>query len=203
VQGSIVAGGGIGGFVGGLVAARGLAAPGRRVARDRAVRVDDYISPVERNGVLAGAALAILVGVLSLVLGPADADVPVGLAAAAALLAWGGFEVAARRLVDRPQTAETALQLAWDDALRSNAVRRLAGSAGAVALFALLLAVWFETRALLPADAAEWVVLAVLVGVVAVLAAIRFWLGRSAPGRYFRDRLWPDTIVYLPEQVAP
>ena len=203
VQGTIVAGGAAGGLIGGLVATHGLPAPGRRVARDRAVRVADYISPIERAGALIGMLLTALFGVLSLTLGSADARVAV--ATGVAVAGWLGFELVARLLIARPQSADSALQLAWDDALRADSVRRLAGASGAVSLLSLLTATWFETHALLPADEADGVVLAILVGVVAVLVVLRLSPVRTGLGRYFRDRLWPDTVAYTPpvEVAAP
>jgi hypothetical protein len=202
LQGSVVLGGGVGIAVGGLVAARALPTAGRRVARARAVQVADYISPVERRGALVAMLIVVVFCVLASTFGASRSRVALDVCAAIAVADWIGFELVARRIVARPQAADTALQLAWDDALRAGAIRRLAGSSAAIAMFALLASIWFETSLVLSPSDAEGVVFTCVVGVAAVLLVIRFWLSAAEPGRYFRDRLWPDTVAYAPETVA-
>lgn len=202
LQGSVVLGGGVGIAVGGLMAARALPTGGRRLARGRAVRVADYISPVERRGALVAMLVVVVFCILSSAYGPDRPRVALVVSAAIAVAGWIGFELVARRIVGRPQSADTALQLAWDDALRAGAIRRLAGASSAITMFALLASIWFESTVDLSQRDAEGLVFTCAVGVVVVLLVIRFWLSTAEPGRYFRDRLWPDAVAYVPETVA-
>jgi hypothetical protein len=147
--------------------------------------------------------IVVAFGVVSVAFGPAQPRVALAITTAVALAGWAGFELAARRIVGRPQAADSALQLAWDDALRAGAIRRLAGAAGAIATFALLASAWIEASADLSQRDAEGVMFTCLIGIIAVLIVVRFLLSSTDRGRYFRDRLWPDTVAYVPEQVAP
>lgn len=202
LQGAIFGIGTAGGLLGGLIAAHALPLPGRRVARERVVRVADYISPVERGGALAAMLLALGVGVTSLASGPVRADVAVAVSTVVAVAAWGAAELIARRIVAQRQPAGTALALAWEDALRAAAIRRLTAAAALIAVFAMLTALRFATRALLPASDADDVVAAVALGALVVMVAVRLALGPTLPGRWFRRRLWPDAVAYAPEPVA-
>lgn len=201
VQPLLIAFAGIGAAIGGLVAAQLTFPAGPRVARERVLRVADYIDPVERFTVLAAAALVTAVGLLPVALravGPRTLPaVAVGLTAFGV---WLGFELVARRIVARPERAGSAAHLAWNDAIRSAAIRRLAAVTAVMSSFGLLLVVLIEAEALLPRDAAQLLEWSVLFGVVFSCIAARAWVWLRLPGRYFRDRLWPDAVPFQAEQ---
>jgi len=109
-----------------------------RVARAAPPRVSDYVGPSERIGprLVTGLALAAFVvcGIVAVTgLGGAFAPLSPGewatsVAGVCVLIAVVGLvltEVAMARLVDRGQPAMSELDLAWDDALRSMALRDL------------------------------------------------------------------------------
>jgi hypothetical protein len=132
------AGMGVGAASAAAVAVPRPAADEVRVARAAPPRVSDYVGPSERIGprVVAGLALAaFVVGGVVAVTGLGGVFVPLSLgewvtsaAGATTLVAVAALvaaEVAMARLVDRGQPAMSELDLAWDDALRSMALRDL------------------------------------------------------------------------------
>jgi hypothetical protein len=132
------AGMGVGAASAAAVAVPRPAADEVRVARAAPPRVSDYVGPSERIGprVVAGLALAaFVVGGVVAVTGLGGVFVPLSLgewvtsaAGATTLVAVAALvaaEVAMARLVDRGQPALSELDLAWDDALRSMALRDL------------------------------------------------------------------------------
>ncbi|TQM66040.1 hypothetical protein [Klugiella xanthotipulae] len=105
----------------------------RRVARLRTVTIADYVPAVHRwavTVVCALSALAVLVAVVLVLTGVASwvdllhTNIPS--AALVTTLIWGAASWGERRILGRPQPATTTLELAWDDAIRSNMFRSLA-----------------------------------------------------------------------------
>jgi hypothetical protein len=132
------AGMGVGAASAAAVAVPRPAADAVRVARAAPPRVSDYVGPSERIGprVVTGLALvAFVVGGLVAVTGLGGAFAPLSLvewvASAAGVTTLGAVvglvavEFAMARLVGRGQPAMSELDLAWDDALRSMALRDL------------------------------------------------------------------------------
>lgn len=207
VQTLLIALSGVGAALGGLVAAQATSGPGPRIAREHVPRVADYISPIERLVVLGAAALTTVVGLLPLALRPIERSTAPSIAPSTALGlvalgVWLVFELVARRIVSRPQPAASAAHLAWNDALRSAAIRRLAAVSAMVSAFGLALVVFVEADALLPRSSAQLLELCVLCGVAAACIAARMWMSLRLPSRYFRDRLWPDAVPFQPEGAA-
>ncbi|MGJ7439452.1 hypothetical protein [Aquipuribacter sp. MA13-6] len=167
-----------------------------RVARTREVRLGDYVNGLERWSTVVACLVPTAVGLVLAVLlaDPAVAGVDplrIGLLALVppALLvlslAAGGVVLNARRTVSSPE------ELAWDDALRSQALRDIVSMpmyAGLVATLGLGL----EVARAVPDERIAvgltglWVMLAL--GVLLVLLVVML---ASRPARHFRLRLWP------------
>ncbi len=182
--------------------------PGPRVARPTEVTIGDYVAPIERRGLWVAAAVALGVAALPVLLRGAGAldpgPVPDGtvlLAAVVPLVAVGLVELASRAVLAQRQVAATSLALAWDDALRSVALRD-------IVTFGLMLVV-LTPLALLshlsdnleggwPGNPALGLVLGLtfLILVAGVIVAIVAVLIR--PQQWFRHRLWPDPVERTP-----
>ncbi|WP_298455634.1 hypothetical protein [uncultured Cellulomonas sp.] len=174
---------------------------GARIARASTPAHSDYVARHERWGgwVLAGVSLAVAVAIgaaprAGLDVGP----LPWVLVVAAAVVpaaVMAAYELAAARLLDRPQVAMTPLELAWDDALRSNTLRDMLGAVLALGIglpLALLAVVGDGLEGGWPANPAVGLVAgAVLVLVCGGLLTTLVSLALE-PQRHFRTRLWPQ-----------
>lgn len=124
-----VAGSGLG--VGGhalLVATQRVAGP-TRVAQAEAAGLDQYVRrgpllAIRAAATIAAAAL-VVAGSLPIWSGSGLGPVVAWGGVALLLVGWAGTEVLVRRLVARPQPAESTAELAWRDALRGELVRDL------------------------------------------------------------------------------
>jgi hypothetical protein len=171
-----------------------------RIARASSPVHGDYVAPIERIGAWVAAAFSVLVSVGLGVLDATGAvdlgDPPKALfvlAAVAPVVAVVLDEVVARRVLSRPQRAETALDLAWDDAMRARTLRDLVTvplTVGALAPIVLAGVVgqgldggWPENPAVGLVSGIVPVMLLVVIAAGAVSIAQR-------PERYFRQRLW-------------
>lgn len=103
------------------------------------------------------------------------------------LVGWAGSEVLARRLVERPQPAGSATELAWRDALRGELVRDLPSVPAVLALVATVLAASPAEYASPSPDWAGSVVVGLLVAMVVVFLGLFVALvtmsGTNPPGR--------------------
>ncbi len=196
VNGGFFIGLGIGVSASSLVALDRPSEPTVRVARSRDITLSDYLAPHEliptRILVVVAAALAPAVWLV-----PRDAVVLPALFPAAplvALLAVGAavvLEVGGRAVIARPAPAQTAEQLAWEDALRATALRQMLTAPLTLAGVSII---WsgFGALTLLPPSVGQIVlgitmpVLMTGLIVVAVLSIV------SRPQRYFLRHLWPD-----------
>lgn len=164
---------------------------GRRVARVTVPTVGDYVRPQERIGGWVMVAAALVAGVVVTGAPGSDAlrDTPVGVIAvllALPLLSVLLAEGTARRLVARPQVADSALALAWDDALRALALRglvRLPYAATVGVTFVVFLVRGHGGKAVTESPV-DWLLMAILVTTA--------WVpSRQWDVRQFRERLWP------------
>ena len=178
---------------------------GPRVARTREVTVADYLTRAERAAVWVSAGCVAVSAGIAAVVGTLSPAPPEPLAfmglcvlAVVSLGAMTGCAVAACRVVRRPQRAASDLHLAWDDAIRTGAVRELNDLAVIIALVAVLA---------LHLTAAEWVMapevrvqgmdLTAILGATAGIAGLVCWILTAAvwlPGRLTdnpsRANLW-------------
>jgi hypothetical protein len=188
--------GGMGALLGGAIGARSVRADGPRLARGRAVTIEDYVEPLERWIPWTAATVAAAVSLLPLLLGgPRSALVP-GIAAVATVLA---ASLAARWIIARPQRADSVITLAWDDALRAEAVRNLLGGAGVVALATLIFSLPTALARLGVAARTVDLQLWASMGFCIVLLVLAVASSRRRPARYFLRRLWPGTAAELAE----
>jgi len=193
LAGGVVAGGSLASAIYALTA-KPVLPEGERIARSGAVTLNDYLDPVD----LVGARLAVGAGILSL--GVALLVVPETVSAAAALIVVLAavslvfFEIAIRRILDRPQPAGSTAELAWDDALRGLSMRNIASapmSFGVWGGLAVLLNVWLDGTSPLASGFAGG---AALVLFLATFAAAAWSIATKPPQRYLR-RLWPDVAA--------
>jgi hypothetical protein len=197
--GALFTGGAVGAGVSAALETGRRPTPGEpRVARATAATLDDYVAPLELHGGRIVAVLPTLTLVAAWAAaswsGRSDATaVPTG-ALGIALLSLGvvaGSELAGRRLIGRPQTATTDLELAWDDALRARALRDLSTApiaVGTYGTFGVLLALGDALQHGAFRDAAFGGIGLLLVAAVVVAVVST----SSRPHRHFRRRLWPD-----------
>ena len=178
------------------------AAPGPRVARPTEVTIGDYVAPIERRGLWVAAAVALGVAALPVMLRGAGALDPgpisggtVLLAAVVPLVAVGLVELASRAVLAQRQVAATPLALAWDDALRSVALRDIVTFGLMVVVLAPLALLNHLTENLeggWPANAALGLLLGLTLLLLMAVAAAAVVALLQQPQRWFRRRLWPD-----------
>jgi hypothetical protein len=164
------------------------------------VTVADYLAPIERQGARAttlGSVLTLIATLVTLAWTefPPAAIAATIAAAALTLLSVASLvllEVFGRRIVERPQPAGSPAELAWDDALRSVALRDLVTAPIAVGLYGVTLGIVALANAL-PISA---VAAAVLSGVaMCTFAAVVLALVVSItnkPQQHYLRRLWPE-----------
>ncbi|HKE97666.1 MAG TPA: hypothetical protein VKG45_01840 [Actinomycetes bacterium] len=146
-------------------------------------RVDDFVTPLELWWSRGSATLATLVAAFLLAREPD----PGRLALVVACLGiWILVEVSTQALVAARAAASDVQSLAFDDALRAEAVRRMLQ---APSLLPFVLAIAGSSLGLsFPASSA-------LVGVYAASLILATWVQSSAHAkRHFRQRLWPSPV---------
>ncbi|GAA1625176.1 hypothetical protein [Georgenia ruanii] len=175
-----------------------------RIARASTPAHRDYVPPMERVGAWVAAGVAATLSLALVVLdatGAVDLGDPPPLAFVLAAVAPAAVaaldEALARRVLARPQRAETTLELAWDDALRARALRDMVTvplTIGVVAPLVLLGVVGAGLEGGWPANPAvglvAGLVAAVLFGVLVVVLVAATVSAAQRPERYFRQRLW-------------
>lgn len=174
---------------------------GPRMARASTPAFEDYVAPFERRGAWAAAAVSALVG-LGLAAVHLTGEVDLGsvpwaivvVTVVVPALFVVAAELAARRLLQRPQVAATTLELAWDDALRSRTLRDVVTVpivTGVLAPFLLLAVLGDQLEGGWPANPAVGLVsglVFVLLGATAAMALASVVLD---PQGHVRRRLWP------------
>ncbi|WP_380164150.1 hypothetical protein [Jannaschia sp. R86511] len=196
----------IGGAFVGLAVAAGLhavlsarrtpAQDAPRLARSREVGVGDYVDGIERWGTvvvcLAPPAVALALAVLPTGLLDAGVDpLRLGLLALVppALLVLS--TAASTAVLAAPQTVTSPVELAWDDALRSQALRDIVSTPMYAGLLALLwlgldVASAIPDERLATGATGLWVMLALGAMVVLLVVVLA-----TRPASHFRRRLWP------------
>lgn len=163
------------------VAARGRQAP--RASHLPRPRLDDYLPATERWLARGLAAVAVVAALVLAVARPGHRGELLAVAAAC-LATWALIELTVRAVV-RARPAATDLQsLAFDDALRADAVRRLLGAS---AVLPFVVGLFVTVANLGPAGTA--LVVLYMLGIVALSL-----LGERPGARsHYRRRLWPAT----------
>jgi hypothetical protein len=176
---------------------RGAAPAGSvNYARAEAVQLSDYVAPVERQGArIVVVAAVVVVGILSMLSATADESGLTGLSGALVVVAFGVvalalFELGSRHLLARGRPAGSPTELAWDDALRSSALRDLVTAPLALGFYGLLV-LGGELANGYEGDTAT-AGMALLVAIVVVGFAALVFVLVTRPQRYFLRRLWPE-----------
>jgi hypothetical protein len=181
-----------------------------RFARLRSVGVSDYRSAPERWAPRIAVLLALAAFVFRLIIAPGSlGGTPIFLLiyAGGMVLSLALCETGSRLLVRRGQPAGSALELAWDDALRSRALN-------GIALAPLYLGAYFNiaTVAFYPPTRGDGAAVAVQLSSIlellfaACLFAWAIFAGRTKPQQRYLRRLWPELIpvsAAVPVQTAP
>ena len=169
-----------------------------RFARLRSVTIGDYRSWAERWAPRVVVVLSLAVFAFRVVASPGGAgSTPAFLFvyAGAIIVSLAIYEVTSRTLVRRGQPAGSALELAWDDALRSRALN-------AIAIAPMYLAAYFNIAsiAFYPNSRGPAAVLAVDISALTEIlfaAGLLVWIigtsSRKPQQRYLR-RLWPEFV---------
>jgi hypothetical protein len=167
-----------------------------RFARLRAVTLSDYRAPLERWLPRIVVVLALAAFAARVILTPGTFGISAAflyLYAALTVVSLVICEVASRALVRRGQPAGSALELAWDDALRSRALTSIAVSPFYLGSYLNIAAI-----ALYPSSGSAAAALGVQIEALVVIAGSVLMLvsalrSYSAKGqqRYLR-RLWPE-----------
>jgi len=201
----LVLGGAVGAVLA-IVTESRSAEPGQpRVARATPRELRDYLDPIELVGARVTAVLGVATTV-ALLAWPAARTIQVATPVAVTLLAAAGavalvvLEVAGRRVVlGRSRISESPAELAWDDALRSDDLRRLVTAVLMTSTYAVIFGVFPLAGALgsllLPdallmvaVNLAFYVLMAAAV-VILVLSTVR------KPARFYLRRLWPEVAA--------
>jgi hypothetical protein len=177
-----------------------------RFARLRAVTMDDYRGGIDRWMPRIVVVFTLAAFAFRVILTPGTFGISAAflyLYAILTVVSLAFCEIASRLLIRRGQAAGSALELAWDDALRSRALTSIA-----VAPFYLGLYFNIAAIALYPssgsAAAALGVQIEALVALLAsgvLLATSVRALGTNARQRFLR-RLWPEFAVQAPAASA-
>ena len=179
-----------------------------RVARPKAVSVNDYVSPFQSGFARFAVVLAVLVFAadcwLAASVSPNYLSLISGILAALGVATLIAYEVIAHRLISRGALAGTPLELAWDDGLRSYALSNLSGTVGLVPLYSLIA---YDTL-LLNTTGIEsnafftvFVGLLPIAGTVGVLTLVLL-MTRIHARQHFLRRLWPELAVKVDDNVA-
>lgn len=176
-----------------------------RFARTGVVGLADYSAPVERLTARVVVAVVLIVAVVTLVLLATGAMPPesrVGTIAplimsGIAALALAVYEIGGRRIATRGRPSASPAELAWDDALRSLAIRDMVSAPLFVGVYSAVMLV----AAAMPAfrvvdDLTGLIVTGAIIGliaVVAITAMVVSLLGR--PQQHYLRRLWPEVAA--------
>ena len=149
-----------------------------KYARTRVVELDDYVPALELWPARIGVMLSVAALVIAIII-RTDVTLPLVLTVigVAALLF---FEIVGRRIVARPQQAESPRELGWDDALRSSVLRDMVLAPLAISLFSLMLTLVAIFGSVQPTS---------IIFVLSLTVLSRF-TARSRPQRHFLRRLW-------------
>ena len=179
-----------------MIGARSIRIPGRRIARDHAVTVEDYVDPVERRAAWIIAAIALAIGLVDLIHGGRGPDALIAATTGfGALAVIAGTALVSRLIVARPQRADTTVLLAWDDALRAATLRFITQSATVIALLSLVGTLPIAVASTGIRVDREGMQMGTVWAVVAVFVVGGIWGMRQRPARYFLRRLWPGTAA--------
>ncbi|SEE44058.1 hypothetical protein SAMN04489740_1417 [Arthrobacter alpinus] len=174
-----------------------------RMARAHAVTLGDYISPWRLRTAPLLLLIALFLAAGGLVLGQSGVinmgsflkgmSLPFLLVA---IIVCGICAVAAKKVLEKSQPVADALELAWDDAVRADTIRKLAQLA--------VLTAWLASSAIVIAileglqDGREPMLLVAMGQPLAMVGysvvVMMFSYGNSYS--YFRHRLWPDFTPY-------
>jgi hypothetical protein len=172
---------------------------GIRFARVRAVGIADYRDAFERWMPRIIVVLALAAFALRAALSPSAFGLTAAflyLYAVLTVVSLAISEVASRVLVTRGQPAGSALELAWDDALRSRALTAIS-----VAPFVLGSYFGIAAVALYPSSGSAGDALGVRAEVLVVFAACALLLvsairsGLTKTGQRYLRRLWPELLA--------
>jgi hypothetical protein len=198
---------GIGGVIGSVAQEDARQKSQVRFARLRSVGISDYRAPLEQwlPRIVIILALAVFAFRVAVGTGGIAATPPfLFVYAAAMLISLAICEIASRALVRRGQPAGSALELAWDDALRSRALNSIALAPLYLGAYFNIASIAFYSNsrsaaAVLAVDLSAGVELLFALGLL--LWAIS-WYYRKPQQRYLR-RLWPELVpVAAPAQPA-
>ncbi|WP_425309602.1 hypothetical protein AADG42_12815 [Ammonicoccus fulvus] len=184
-----------------------LVADAPRVARSQAIEVSDYTTRAEDLAVklalvtvLVAAAAALVVWLLVPVKPSGGAWVPAILVGVTAILVglWALARKAERDLIDRPQHAHTELELAWDDATRTDAIRALRDNSVMLSLISVLgLLVVAGTWVIEPQVRAAGMDLTLALGLVAFGVGVACWIALIVPWATGRSRRNPALGLWI------
>ncbi|AIY00168.1 hypothetical protein ART_0569 [Arthrobacter sp. PAMC 25486] len=180
-----------------------------RMARLEAVTLADYTSPTRLRAAPVLMALAAGLGVAGVVLGAIgviDVDSllrgPALLILVAAAVVFGICTVMARKILQLPQPAADTLELAWDDAIKADVIRKLGLLASVMAWLAVSgigMGILDGLDATVPTTTGNALGQAIsMCGYFAIL--FTFSYGRSF--NWFRQRLWPN-FTFQPGNPEP
>jgi len=163
-----------------------------KYARPSAVRLDDYVAPLERAGGRIVIGLAVAAVIAAIVVGAPISGVLIGLVTlgVASLLF---FEIAGRRIVDRAQPAQAPEDLTWDDAVRASVLRDMVTAPIILGADTVVVAGGALVDHLF-ADS-ELARIGIVVACVAAAIALASASLTSSPQRYFLTRLWPKAAA--------
>lgn len=175
-----------------------------RIARLSSPTMSDYLIGLEYRGAIVTVIAGALVTAIVIPLGFAFAELTWDraiLPIAVAVLAIGalvGTLAISRSILDRGQRAGSVLELAWDDAIRSTALRDLITvplALGFAAAFVPLVTVITGVRIVQPTTSADNLLTLVALGGIALFALVGVIVAivvlASSPQRHYRRRLWP------------
>lgn len=182
-----------------------------RIARLSSPTMSDYLIAVEYRGAIAAVIVGVIVTVAALPFGftAGEAVLPI-VVAALSVAALVAALLLARSILGRGQRAGSVLELAWDDAIRSIALRDLMtaplalGFASALVPLVTLIS---DVRLVQPYDSPDNMVAVGAMGLVALLVFVAMILAivalASSPHRHYRRRLWPTPAGNTAPAPAP
>lgn len=195
---------GVGAGISALRTTRELPNDVPRIARLSSPTMGDYLIGLEYRGAIVMDVVGAAVTAVTLPLGFAFAEltwdratlpVVVAILSIAALI---GVLAVSRSILDRGQRAASVQELAWDDAIRSTALRDLITvplALGFASAFVPLVTVVSGTRIVQPTSSADNLLSLGALALIAFLAlcgiVVAVIVLASSPQRHYRRRLWP------------
>lgn len=185
---------------------------GERFARASAVDLRDYLAPIDRVGArtsvavgvlaLGGASLLVASGFIRPIAALTVSAIVVGLGVASLVL----FEIASRRILERPQPAGSPTELAWDDAMRAQHVRDMATAPISLGLWGALVVLLTLLDQYIPMTGAGGLLFGLLMVAVAALLALALAAAvfsiATKPQQHYLRRLWPTVAADLARPAA-